>query len=235
MRTQRERIAARHRRGLSRPGPVRVRVVNLASVSSRPERVAEVLDTAVRGRRADLILAVECGDLTVSKHVDAAVWQVVQFGRSITDPGERVARSGSALLMRREVGKLEKPHLTVGAEAGEGIRTRYVLSARGTFHRRTPAAWRAWVRVGHAPPGRAPRGRDRFLDRLRTFTGIRGGDFNVSRTSMLHRFTARIRSADVMHLIVPRWMPASDETRWDIGSDHKALDTTVWPEKVRTR
>lgn len=235
MSTRKQRLEARRNRGLARPGPVNVRVVNLASVSSRPETVKAILAASTElgsPWRADLILGVECADLTLRDHVDGGVWQVIQFGRSLSDESERVARSGCALLARRDVVKLERPRLRVGSEAGEGIRTRYVLTARATFHRGAPSSWRAWVRVGHAPPPRAPFGRGRFLDALRELTGIRGGDLNVSAETARSRFRlARVHSAGVLHLITPRWIRTSETRRVDVGSDHAALDVTLWPSK----
>lgn len=233
--SRRSRLAARRNRGLARPGPVNTRTANLASVSSGPVRVSETLALA-RSRgpvTPDLLLLVECGDLTIKDHVDPAVWQVVQFGRSLSDEGERVARSGCALLARRDVVKLERPRLRVGSEAGEGIRTRYVLTARATFHKGDPSSWRAWVRVGHAPPPRAPIGRGRFLDALRELTGIRGGDLNVSAEKARTWFwAAKTHSAGVMHLITPLWIKTSDPRRVDVGSDHAALDVTLWPRRT---
>lgn len=232
--SRRSRLEARRNRGLARPGPVNTRTVNLASVSSGPVRVSETLALA-RSRGPvppDLLLLVECGDLTIKDHVDPSVWQVVQFGRSLSDEGERVARSGCALLARRDVVKLEKPRLRVGSEAGEGIRTRYVLTARATFHKGDPSSWRAWIRVGHAPPPRAPIGRGRFLDALREQTGIRGGDLNVSAETARDRFRlARVHSAGVIHLLTPRWIRTSAPRRVDVGSDHAALDVTLWPSR----
>jgi hypothetical protein len=183
MSTRKQRLAARRNRGLVRPGPVNVRVANLASVSTRPSTVREILaatlDHGVEHLHApDLILGVECSDVTIRNLVDGGVWQVVQFGRSLSDEDERVARSGCALLARRDVVRLDKYRLRLGSPAGEGIRARYVLTARATFHPGDPSSWRAWVRVGHAPPPRAPIGRGRFLDALRELTGIRGGDLN---------------------------------------------------------
>lgn len=235
MSTRKQRLAARRNRGLVRPGPVNVRVVNLASVSSRPETVRAILAASTEigtPWRPDLILGVECADLTLNDHVDGAVWQVVQFGRSLSDESERVARSGCALLARRGVVTLERPRLRVGSEAGEGIRTRYVLTARATFHKGDPSSWRAWVRVGHAPPPRAPFGRGRFLDALRELTGIRGGDLNVSAETARKTFRlATVRSAGVLHLITPRWIKPTPPRRVDVGSDHAALDVTLWPAR----
>lgn len=227
-----QRLEARRDRGLARPGMVRTRTVNLASVSTIPDRVRYVLhaSTGSGPREADLIFAVECGDLTISKALDPAVWQVVQFGRSITNEGERVARSGCALIARRSVVRLDKPRLRVGSPAGEGVRTRYVLSARATFHPGTASAWRQRVRVGHAPPPRAPFGRGRFLDLLERLFGIRAGDLNISAETARRRFRLmRVRSAGVLHMVIPRWVPASEARRLDVGSDHRALDVTLWP------
>lgn len=235
MKTRRERLEARRDRGLARPGPVTTRTVNLASVSSRPEKVREILaNTTYRAPAgpADLILAVECGDVTVAHEVDPAVWQVIQFGRSISNESERVARSGCALLARRGVVRLDKPRLRVGSEAGEGIRTRYVLSARATFHKGSASAWRSRVRVGHAPPPRAPWGRKRFLDFLAALLGIRAGDYNINAAAARRWFRlANTRSAGVLHIVIPRWIRASEPLRFDVGSDHLALDVVLWPRR----
>jgi hypothetical protein len=228
-----ERLAARRDRGLARPGPVRTRTVNLASVSSRPTKVREILSASIRSTPLpDLILATECSDLTIRNFVDEGVWQVIQFGRSISDDNERIARSGCALLARRSVVKLDKPRLDLGSPAGEGIRARYVLSARATFHKGQPSAWRAWVRVGHAPPGRAPIGRGRFLAALRGLTGIRAGDYNVSSSTARRTFVlAKVKSAGVLHIVIPRWIRTAEPERLDVGSDHRALDVTLWPRR----
>lgn len=233
MRTRAQRLAARRNRGLVRPGPVATRTANLASVSAGQHKVAAILETAMHtGPPADLLLLVECGDLTIRNHVDGGVWQVIQFGRSLSSESERVARSGCALLARRDVVKLDRPRLRVGSEAGEGIRTRYVLTARATFHRGDPSSWRAWIRVGHAPPPRAPFGRARFLDVLRDLTGVRGGDLNIPAEAARHRFRlARVHSAGVLHLLTPRWIRTSETRRVDVGSDHPALDVTLWPSR----
>jgi hypothetical protein len=232
MTTRKQRLAARRNRGLARPGPVNVRVVNLASVSSRPETVREILDAALTEDRPappDLILGVECADVTIREQVDPAVWQVVQFGRSLSDEGERVARSGCALLARRGVVHLDTPRLRLGSPAGEGIRDRYILTARATFHKGDPSSWRAWVRVGHAPPPRAPFGRGLFLDVLRDLTGIRGGDLNISAETTRRLFPRpRVRSAGVLHLLTPAWIRTSTARRVNVGSDHAALDVTLW-------
>lgn len=232
--SRRQRLEARRDRGLARPGLVRTRTVNLASVSARPDQVRYTLHAATCSgpRAADLVFAVECGDLTISKALDPAVWQVVQFGRSITNEGERVARSGCALIARRAVVRLDKPKLRIGSPAAAGIRTRYVLSARATFHKGTPSGWRQRVRVGHAPPPRAPWGRDRFLDALHSLFGIRAGDLNVSAETARRRFRLwRVRSAGVLHIVIPRWIRASEARRLDVGSDHLALDVTLWPRR----
>lgn len=228
-----ERLAARRNRGLVRPGPVRTRTVNMASVSARPATVRQILQATIATEpRPDLILATECADLTINDHVDGGVWQVIQFGRSISDESERVARSGCALLARRGVVKLEKPSLRLGAPAGEGIRARYVLSARATFHKGRSSAWRAWVRVGHAPPPRAPIGRGRFLAALRALTGIRAGDYNVSSSTARRTFVlAKVKSVGVLHIVIPRWIRTAGPHRLDVGSDHLALDVVLWPRR----
>jgi hypothetical protein len=233
MPTREQRLAARRNRGLVRPGPVNVRVVNLASVSSRPATVRAILaETLDDGPPPDLILGVECADVTIRDQVDGAVWQVVQFGRSLSDEGERVARSGCALLARRGVVWLNKPRLQVGSAAGEGIRTRYVLTARATFHKGNPSSWRTRVRVGHAPPPRAPFGRGRFLDRFRDLAGIRGGDLNVSAETARRLFPRpRVRSAGVLHLLTPAWIRTGEAGRVHVGSDHAALDVTLWGQR----
>lgn len=241
MSRRRSRLAARRLRGLQRPGEIWTTTANLASVSSRPETVREILKRVRLGftrgtygvHDLDLCLLVECGDVTIRNLVDEGVWQTVQFGRSISDEGERVARSGCAILARRSTVQLDKIRLTLGSPAGEGIRDRYVLHARATFHPGTPAAWRTRVRVGHAPPGRAPIGRARFLELLANLFGIRGMDGNVSAETARRVFRgARVHSAGVMHVVVPRWMPSRARRR-DVGSDHAALDVALWPRRKR--
>lgn len=217
---------------LARPGRVVTRTANLASVSSGPRKVEEALVEALHTYRTDLLMAVECGDITIKDHVDQGVWQVIQFGRSLSNESERVARSGCALVARRSVVKLDRWRLELAAPAGEGIRDRYVLTARATFHRGQPEAWRCRVRVGHAPPPRAPKGRERFLDVLRMMRGVRSGDLNIPAQLAVDRFKlARVWSIGVMHTIVPRWIPSDLGGVHNIGTDHLALDVILWPAR----
>lgn len=235
-RTRRRRLRRRrrNRRIIARPGPVQTRVVNLASVSSGPRKVARILDASLtRQPVPDLVMAVECGDLTLAKLVDPQVWHVVQLGRSISDPGQRIARSGCALIVRRGVVHLDRIRLRVGSPAGGGIRTRYTLKARATMHPRTPASWRTRVAVGHAPPRRAPRGRARFMAALDRIGGVKAGDFNL-RSGVVRRLLGlRTRSVGVLHLTAPWWIPLSRVRSRDVGSDHRTVDVTLWPRRLR--
>lgn len=216
---------------MKRPASARMRVANLASVSAGPKKVASILDEALHnGPDVDLLLLVECGDLTIKYEVDPAVWQVIQFGRSLSSEAERVARSGCAMIARRDAVFLDRPSLELAAPAGEGIRDRYVLKARARFHR--GRVRRARVRVGHAPPPRAPRGRDRFLDVLRSMRGIRAGDLNIGREWAAELFRlSHVYSAGVIHAVVPGWLPSTFDRTLDVGSDHLALDVILWPPR----
>lgn len=219
---------SRKKRGLRFPGEVTTRTVNLASVSSGPKRVKEVLDNALKGD-PDLVLAVECGDIRVERHVDQTKWEVFQFG-SLAD----VSRAGCALIAKRETVKLSKVELNLGSPAGEGIRPRYLLSARARFHSGTRRRWTFKVVVGHAPPGRAPLGRAKLISAMKGMWGIRGGDLNVSPASMRRLFPGnQLRSAGVLHLVLPWWMPASKAKRFNIGSDHKALEVVLFPRRKK--
>ncbi len=224
---------ARRKRGLLFPGEVTVRVVNLASVSSGPKKVAEVLEHALSGD-VDLVLAVECSDIRVRDHVDRTVWQVLQYGANQSEVGERIAMSGNALIARRATVALDRGKLKVGSPAGEGIRTRYLLSARAKFHVGKRRRWRSRITVGHAPPGRAPVGRERLINAIRSLVGIKGGDLNVSGSTARQKLSpAKVRTAGVLHLSVPWWMPASKAKRFDIGSDHKALEVVLFPRRFK--
>lgn len=231
---RRERLEQRRRRGLVRPGPVPSRTVNLASVSSRPEKVRAILAETLRDD-VDMVFAVECGDLTIAEHVDLTRWCVLQLGRHLSDEGERISQSGSAIIYRRGSAVLDRVKLRVASEAGEGIRARRTLSARATFHPRTSAAWRTRVTVGHAPPGRAPRGRAAFMDALDRLRGVKAGDFNLPSSAVRRLLGLRTRSAGVMHLTAPWWIPLSAERRADVGSDHRTVDTTLWPARKPKR
>lgn len=218
-------------RARRRPKPARVRTANLASVSAGPKRVARILDEALHNSPdVDLLLLVECGDVAIRWEVDPAVWQVIQFGTTLSSEAERVARSGCAMVARRDAVFLDRPRLTLAAPAGEGIRDRYVLSARARFHRgglRT-----ARVKVGHAPPPRAPRGRDLFLDALSSMRGIRTGDLNISHARAVELFRlAHVYTTGVIHAVIPSWIRSTFDRTLDVGSDHLALDVILWPRR----
>lgn len=231
-RSRRPGIPYREDRILERPGPIPTRVVNLASVSVGPDRVVQILENAlIRRPRPVLVLAVECGDVTIAKHLPPG-WAVVQLGRHLSNPAERIARSGCAIIHRPEV-RLDRVKLRVGSREGEGIRTRFTLKARATMHPGTPAAWRTRVAVGHAPPGRAPRGRAAFMAALDRLSGVKAGDFNLPAGVVRRLLGLRTRSVGVMHLTAPWWIPVSEVEATDVGSDHRTVDVTLWPRSAR--
>ena len=86
----------------------------------------------------------------------------------------------------------------------------------------------------HPPPKRAPKAQARYLRRLlaERRNAIVLGDFNIRHRAVLRLLGYRVHSAGVIHVAVPRWIPSIGFTV-DIGSDHLAVDVTLWPSEAQ--
>jgi hypothetical protein len=202
-------------------GPVVVRVANCQSVSAGARKSATIFRTALTKSGPfgvpDVVLGCECSDFDAEKIAEAEGWQAAQFGHP-TD----TARRGSVAAFRTD--GLVTSSLAVGSEAGEGIRTRYVVSAftEVNGHAETFIA-------GHAPPDRAPNAQAEWLAKVDEWPGILGADFNTHGPTLDRMFARQVRAIGVLALLVPADIPCSTARAVDIGSDHPAVDVLLWP------
>lgn len=223
-------LAARRRIGRARPRPVNVRLVNVASVT-KPARqaraiFAEALIKPGPHGPPDLVLAVELSDVRAAE-LAGEVWAVFQRGE-LGSPD-----SALGVAVRRERVRLSVAQLLPGTPStseGDGIRARPILIATVLMDPGTPQRWARALDLGHAPPARAPRARARYLA---AFVKARGslkiGDLNIEERWAARILGRRIRSAGVLHIGVPWWIPCTKAARVNVGSDHPALDVTLWP------
>lgn len=222
-------LTRRRRTGQARPNPLRIRAANIASVSFTPERSTRVweraLEEAGKFGRPHIIGACELADVH-AEAVAGEAWQVIQNGAT----GSPDAALGIAV--RRDRGRIRTSRLTDGTEAtteGGGIRRRPILRATVGIDGGTEQAWIPEVLVAHAPPGRAPKARAKYLRRLVPGPNeIVLADLNIAHRAVLRLLGRRVHSAGVLHVVVPRWIP-STSTTVEVGSDHLALDVTLWP------
>jgi hypothetical protein len=219
-------LAERSRAGKTRPKPLTVRVVNAASVTYPARRAISVWDQALTkagplGVPA-VVLACEMADVNARRKG----WDVYQ--RGVTGSPE----SALAIAVRAERGRIVSPRLLPGTPPGSGIRARPILTALVVIDPGTPARWGRSFDVGHAPPKRAWRLRARYLRAFVKAQGsIDGGDLNIGHAWAARILGKRVHSAGVLHLAVPRWIPQTTTHRVDVGSDHPAIDVTLWPAK----
>lgn len=134
--------------------------------------------------------------------------------------GERGSpEAGVGILSRTP---LRRPRFRIGSKAVAGqVRDRPLLSAR--------TLGKKWT-AGHAPPGRTPVARARYLGAMALLGGFIGADVNQLPRWMRENFRRQWVSLDgeVLGLLVPRGVRVGRVRRVFIGSDHFALDVEVW-------
>lgn len=225
-------LARRAANGRLRPMPLRVRGVNVASVSFTPARALEVFDNAIRKPGHDgypsVVAACEFADVWTLGDDRPVGWDFVQYGI----PGSPDSALGIGVHLVR--GRVVETQLLPGTPAtseGGGIRRRPILRARLGIDVRSRRAWAPTFLVVHAPPKRAPKARAAYLRRL-VAAALAGdiiiGDLNVTHRVALRLLGRRVHSSGVLHVAVPLWIPSTASTV-DVGSDHLAIDVTLWP------
>lgn len=234
-RTRRSRWLA----GRARPRPLVVRNVNAGSVTFAPARVRRIW---ARARRRpgpwgipDLVLATEMADVDAARQAPDP-WQVWQHG-PVGSPDSALVIAAGPRVRIAHVGLL--PGTPATGEGG-GIRARPILRAEVVVDEDAPHQWATAVVLGHAPPARAATARGRYLDAMGDVAGqIKVGDLNVlGRAAVRVTGRRRVHSTWVLHTAVARWIPSRStrrSRRIDVGSDHPAQDTLLWPPPRKAR
>lgn len=211
--------------------PVAVRVANCASVSTGPRRAAEVFRAALtRPGRFDfprVVLACEAADFDATLEAEKMDWEAAQFTENSADAGSAVAWNPQHAAL------IGSPRLLPGTPAGEGIKARSLVQVKldVSGHRMRFAA-------GHAPPDRAAKGQQAFLDKLRAYRGVIGLDSNrwpgEVQAGGYHR---NYLGVALLGMFVPGWIPTSEEAarvdlvQGETYDDHPAVDVLLWTDK----
>lgn len=233
-RRRRRWLDQRHTAGRTRPRPLVVRTVNAMSVSARPARARRIwhraLTKAGRYGAPDLVLGCEMSDVDAQAVADDAapgVWQVIQRGE-LGSP-----ESALVIAVRRTRGLLADVQMLPGSPAtreGDGIRRRPILTARVYVDRAKPEAWSFRAAVTHTAPPRAPRARAAGLRALRSVRALLvAGDLNVGVRAALRALGRHVDGVRPVFVGVRRWVPTSPVAPVQLGGDHKAVDTVLWP------
>lgn len=202
--------------------PVVARVANCASVSTGPRKAAAIFRSSLtrpgRFGLPDVVLACEAADFDATLEAEKCAWEAVQFTESS-------ATAGSAVAWNPEVAwPLGSAELLPGTPAGEGIRARSLVWQRLNVH-----GHRAPFVAGHAPPDRAPKNQQSFLDRLRLYRGVIGLDSNRRPREIEQMgYHREYLGVELLGVFVPRWIPTSRPRAVDVGSDHPAVDVRLW-------
>lgn len=228
-------LADRRATGKRRPRPLTIRVANAMSVSAPPAKATRIYETALTKAgphgAPDIVLLCELADVDAQAAAVAEAFQVIQRGPKGSPD------SALGIAARRGRVALSEPRMIPGTNAtrdrrGGWIRARPILTAIAVADPGSPRRWARKIKVGHAPPERAPRARLEYLrDFAKAGAPIGGGDLNIGHRWAARLTGKRVRSAGVLHLALPWWIPATKAARVDIGSDHHALDVTLWPSK----
>lgn len=227
-------IARRAANGRLRPMPLRVRAANVASVSFKPERARDVFEAAFRTPGHDgypsVVAVCELADVDAEAERPVG-WNFVQHG-IIGSPDS--ALGIGVHLIRGRVIETQLLDGTPATSEGGGIRRRPLLRARLGIDVRSRRAWAPTFLVVHPAPKRAPKAQALYLRRLlaERRNAIVLGDFNIRHRAVLRLLGYRVHSAGVIHVAVPRWIPSTGSTV-DIGSDHLAVDVTLWPSEAQ--
>lgn len=210
--------------------PVPVRVANCASVSTGPRRAANVFRSALTRPGPfgfpRVVLACEASDFDATLEAEKMGWDAAQFTENSADAGSAVAWDP------RYAALIGSPRLLPGTPAGEGIRARSLVQVKLDV-----SGHRARFAAGHAPPDRAPRGQQAYLDQIRAYRGVIGLDSNrwpgEVTAGGYHRTYLGVA---LLGMFVPGWIPTSDAARVDLVQgetydDHPAVDVLLWSDK----
>ena len=210
------------------PRPLRVCVVNGMSGSGVSEgRSLLILHAAAQ--HADVVLGCEFGNVTDDAPLDPKVWDVVH------DPSSP-DRAGSLLAVRKTRGKVRHAWYRVGAPAGLGIRTRWLLIARLVIDPGTPHEWTPKVIAGHAPPKRAWAHWPAFMASVAARNAdVIGADFNKLARAVAPALRRRVRAVEILGVAVRKSIPVTFARGFDVGGDHRAVSVVLFPKPKESR
>lgn len=224
-------LAKRGKRGQLRPLPLERTQANGMGATAKPERTAAIVLAAAESR--DLLTLCEVANIDVAD-VLGDEWDVAQ---ETSTP----AKAGSAVAVRKSRGRILAQRLRLGVTARLGrrrakqMRDRYVMVATIQYdednHRRT---WQNKVAGGHAPPKRNRSPWWGLWMRAVRLVGAHdiGADFNHSKAAVQKVFPGRIvRMNGIDGFAIRPWIPSTPITTRDVGGDHTAKDSTLWPSK----
>lgn len=214
-------------------------VANAQAASASDKHTRHVVENAITKaieNDVDVIGWCEVGDVDVRTLVKlcSKFWDSKQFGV----PNADLPISGIAVSWNTEEVDMSNFSITLGSKAtsegkwktGSGIRDRSILSS-SLF-----AWWRARLHVIHAPPGRAPIARAKYMAKAIRKVGIILGDANLMMKNIARLDPRRrVVSVGVLAIIVPRRFWVSKPTKIDIGSDHFAFFVDLEPTRVRRK
>lgn len=215
---------------MPRSHPVLVRVANCASVSTGPRRAAKVFRAALTrpGKLGfpRVVLACEAADFDATLEAEKMGWEAAQFTENAADAGSAVAWNPKYATL------IGSPRLLPGTPAGEGIKARSLVQVKLEVSGHTQR-----FAAGHAPPDRAPKGQQAFLDNLRRIRGVIGLDSNrwpgEIEAGGYHR---NYLGVALLGMFVPGWIPTTEAARVDLVQgetydDHPAVDVLLWSDK----
>lgn len=219
----------REKRGQLRPIPLRRTQVNAQGATASAALSAGVVIAA--SKFSDLMTLCEVANIDVAK-VLGQEWNVAQ-DRSTW------AKAGSAIAVRESRGEIVSWRLRLGVLAKLGrlrakqMNDRHVVVA--TVKLDPTNARRRWqykVAAGHPPPRRnwAPWW-DVFMRALKLIPAHDiGCDWNKQKPAVQKVFPRRVvRMHHIDGFVLRPWLPSTPVTTRDVGSDHDAVTTILWP------
>lgn len=205
--------------------PIRLVEVNGASSSGYSEtRSLGILRAAAD--RADIVFGCEFANITGPAPLGVE-WSVIHDASSPD-------RAGSLLAVRKERCKVTWHRYRVGTKEGYGIRTRWLIVAEIVVDPGTSSEYKIKVVVGHAPPKRA--WGYNYVNWLAFMSSVRlrnadvaGADWNRLADPVARALGRKTRMIGIIGFAVRSTIPASPADPFQVGSDHPAVRTVLYP------
>lgn len=230
-RVRRRWLRKRRRKGLARPRPLRLAQCNAMGVTASPARTARIIRDAAS--TADVLTMCEVANVDVAAVLGGG-WQVAQ-DRSTW------ARAGCAVAIRRDRGRIIRWRLRLGVPAffrgrrANRMQDRYLLRAVVRVDPGTRRRWTLRIAAGHAPPKRNwsiwwPA----WITVARSMrVHVVGGDWNRLARAVRPAMGRKVRMRGIDGYAVRRWLPMTAVTARDVGSDHRLIETVLWPRNSK--
>lgn len=215
-------------RGLLRPKPLRIAVVNGMSASGvSATRTRGILRRAAG--HADVLLCCEVFNVDVAAALGAG-WEAAQHG------ARGSSEATTAVAVRRSRGRIDRDYglsRSVGPAPAQrralNLRSRSWVSTRLVIDPGTLFEWSHRFSAGHAPPKRAWHLWLAYV--ALTPRGIVGADWNKRRDDVAKRFRRRPRMVGLLGVLVPKWIPSTKAKGVSVQADHRVPVLTLWPER----